>query len=235
MKRVLVLQHIEHEGLGTIERVLKRRGYYVDYLRLFRGEKVPKTVNGISSLVVLGGSMGVYEEEKYPFIKDEIALIQLAIKMGKPVIGICLGGQLVAKAAGADVYRGRGQEIGWYQIKLTDEGLSDPLLAGLPGEFTVFQWHGDTFDIPDGGKNLASSESFRNQLVKVGRKAYGFQFHLEVTEGMIREWIDINEKELLSMKGDIDPEKILGETPKHIETLNSYGDVVFSRFLDLME
>lgn len=239
-KQVLVIQHVESEGLGTIGNILCKRGFDADFVKVFKSERVPKTIDGYSALIVLGGPMGVYEADVYPFIKDEIALIKNAIKNNIPILGICLGSQLIAEAGGSDVYKGKKKEIGWYKIKLNDEGKRDGLFIGLPDEFTVFQWHGDTFDagtdfksVPS--KNLASSDLFPNQIIKIGKNAYGLQFHLEVTEKMINEWIDVNDKELKSVKAYIKPEKILKDTSTHIETLNKYGEVVFSRFFDLID
>ena len=235
MSRILVLQHVESEGLGIIDGAVKRKGFVADFIRVFKGERIPRNIQRYAGLIVLGGPMGVYEEEIYPFIKDEIALIKSAVKEEIPVLGICLGSQMLAKAAGADVYKGKKKEIGWYDVRLTDEGKRDRLFIGLPDRFIVFQWHGDTFDIPENSKCLASSELFPHQIIKVGKNAYGLQFHLEVTEKMAREWIDVNDKELLSVKSYIDPKQILKDTSAYIETVHRYGEVVFNRFLNLIE
>ena len=234
MSRILVLQHVKSEGLGIIGKALGQRGIAVDFLKIFKGDRIPKSINGYDGLIVLGGPMGVYEEDVYPFIKDEITLIKNALKNNVTVLGICLGAQLLAKAAGADVYKGKKKEIGWYKVELTDEGKRDGLFIGLPEEFTALQWHGDTFDIPENSKRLALSELFPHQIIKVGKNAYGLQFHLEVTEEMIKEWIDVNDKELASVKAYINPKKILKDTPEHIETIHNYGEIVFLRFLALL-
>jgi GMP synthase-like glutamine amidotransferase len=237
MKKVLILQHVEHEGLGIIDGLLKRRwfvtAYVLEYVRLYRGEEIPRSVDGYSAIIVLGGPMGVYEEDIYPFIRDEIVFIQQAMKECVPTIGICLGAQLIAKAAGATISSGKKKEIGWYLLRLTDEGREDPLMKCLPDPLPVFQWHGDTFDIPDGAINLASSELFPNQAIRVGRSAYGLQFHLEVTEDMVREWIAVNRAELEGVNEYIDPEAILKETPHVLPALDSFGGLFFQRFLDL--
>ena len=237
MSRILVLQHVKSEGLGIIGKALGQRGIAVDFLKIFKGDRIPKSINGYDGLIVLGGPMGVYEEEIYPFIKDEIALIKNALKNNIPILGICLGAQLLAKAAGADVYKGKKKEIGWYKVELTDEGKREGLFIGLPEEFTVFQWHGDTWGQISNlspAKCLASSELFPNQIIKIGKNAYGLQFHLEVTAEMIREWIDVNDKELASVKAYINPKKILKDTPENIETIHRYGEIVFLRFLALL-
>lgn len=233
MKKVLVLQNVEHEGLGMLARLLKGRGLTPEHVRLYLGEEVPRTVDGYSAIIVLGGPMGVYEEDIYPFIRDEIVFIQQAMKECVPTLGICLGAQLIAKAAGATISSGKKKEIGWYPLRLTDEGREDPLMKCLPDPLPVFQWHGDTFDIPEGAINLASSELFPNQAIRVGRSAYGLQFHLEVTEDMVREWLEVNRGELEGLNEYIDPEAILKETPHVLPALNSFGSLFFQRFLDL--
>lgn len=226
MRRVLIIQHVDHEGPGTIRGAL--RGFEVDILKVYR-ERVPRSLDGYSALVVLGGPMGVYEEDRHPFLSDEMRLIEHAVKRGIPTLGVCLGSQLIARAAGARVYKGKAKEIGWYDISLTPEGKRDPLLLGLPSTLEVFQWHGDTFDIPTGGVCLASSALFANQAVRVG-SAYGFQFHLEVTADMVSEWIEVNREELEPLKGKIDPGAIAAKTPAKLPALHAAGGAVLARF-----
>lgn len=239
MSRILVLQHVEGEGLGTIDGILKKQGIDRHFIKPFKNQRIPKTPDGYSGLIVLGGPMGVYEDDLYPFIKDEITLIDKALRKDIPILGICLGAQMLAKAGGAKVFKGGKKEIGWYKVGLTDDGKRDRLFIGLPDEFIVFQWHGDTFDMGTDLKSvhnkcLASSELFPHQIIRVGKMAYGLQFHLEVTEGMIKDWVDANDRELVSL-GYINPEGILKETPKNIKTLNRLGEVVFSRFFEMTE
>lgn len=232
MKKVLVVQQVPHEGLGIIGPLLERNGFAPDFLKAYEKRPAPRSIEGYSALVVLGGPMGVYEEKEYPFIKDEIRLIESAMKTNTPALGICLGAQLMAAAAGARVYKGKAKEIGWYEATLTEEGMDDRLFMGLSDEFTVFQWHGDTFDLPRGSVLLASSELFQNQAVRIGSRAYAVQFHLEVTEKMITEWIEVNSEEL---KGVIDPVNILRDTKEKIGGLYAYGRTVIERFLRLVD
>ena len=234
MARALVIRHVPHEGLGIIKRPLEK-DFTVEYFDMYRGAALPPTTDGYDALIVMGGPMGVYEDDVYPFIRSELRLIESALKKRVPTLGICLGSQLLAKAAGAEVYKGKAKEIGWYKVELDLESGEDWLFLGFPDEFTVFQWHGDTFDLPKGGVRLASSELFPNQVIKVGPCAYGIQFHLEVTEEMIREWLMINSDELAGLKGKIDPEKILKETPANIEGLHSLGRALVARFLRMAE
>ena len=235
MKKVLVIQHVRSEGLGTIGPELKKAGIGADFIKVFDNEDIPEKAGGYSALIVMGGPMGVYEEEAHPFIKDELNLIRNTLKEDLPVLGVCLGSQMLAKAAGAQVFKGKTKEIGWYNTALTEEGLKDRLFIGFPSEFTVFQWHGDTFGIPENSVNLATSRLFKNQVIRVGKRAYGLQFHLEVTEEMIRDWIRVNGEELKAVKDYIDPEAIIRETPSRITELKRFASALVSRFLRMIE
>src|SRR2546428_5167674 len=191
MPRLLVLQHIGCEPLGLIEPALKERGMEYRYVRLFAGEAIPKDLSGWDGLIALGGPMSANDGERLGFIDDELRLLTKLLEAGMPALGICLGAQLIAKAAGAKVIAGEEKEIGWYPLTLTEEGKKDRLLDGLPGTFPVFQWHGETFDIPSGAVCLAGSERYSNQAFRLGEKEYGLQFHLETTQPMIIEWLDL--------------------------------------------
>lgn len=230
VKRALVITHVAHEGLGIFRRPLER-DFIVERLDMHRGAEPPSRIDGFDALIVMGGPMGVYEEEKHPFIKKELRLLESALKKRVPVLGVCLGAQLLARAAGARVYKGGAREIGWHRVALEDEAISDRLFTGFPDEFTVFQWHGDTFDIPSGAVRLASSVLFPNQVIKAGPNAYGVQFHFEVTESMVREWLAINRDELAEAR--IDAGAVLAGTPSAIGEVNRLGNMLFSRFLRL--
>ena len=234
MARALVIRHVSHEGLGIMKRPIERDSA-VEYIDIFRGASVPSSIDGYDGLVVLGGPMGVYEDGRYPFIKPELKLIEDALKKRIPLLGICLGSQLLAKAAGSRVYKGNAKEIGWHDVTLTEDADNDWLFLGFPDRFRAFHWHGDTFEVPQGALMLASSALFPNQVIKVGAAAYGIQFHLEVTEQMIREWITVNEDELASLKGVVDPRAVIEETPTQIEALNRLGSALASRFSRMVE
>ncbi len=212
---VLFIKHITIEGPGTIADFLEDNKIPYAIIDLSYGDKVPKLEKDFQSIICLGGPMNVYEEEKFPFLKDEDILLRRVIEEKITFLGICLGAQLIAKAAGAKVTKNPEKEIGWYKIVLNDYGLNDDLFKDLPEIFPVFQWHGDTFSIPDGGIRLAFSELCQNQIMKYGRNAYGIQFHVEITKEMIIQWADAYKAELESLKGIVsDKQKMVEDYDK---------------------
>ena len=203
MPRLLVLQHIACEHLGLIEPALKQRGMEYRYVRPFAGELLPKDLAGWDGVIALGGPMSANDGERLGFIADELRLLAKVLETGMPALGICLGAQLIAKAAGGEVTACEEREIGWYPLTLTEDGGKDRLLTGLPGTFPVFQWHGETFDIPRGAVRLAGSERYANQAFRLGEKVYGLQFHLETTAPMIIEWLDLYREEHAKCGGTV--------------------------------
>jgi GMP synthase-like glutamine amidotransferase len=153
----------------------------------YTGEKLPN-VGEISSLIVMGGAMGANDDHRHPFLADLKNLIRTVVTARIPYLGICLGGQLLAAALGAKVVSNRWEELGTLNVTLTEEGKTDPLFAGIPEEFSTFQWHHDSFDIPENGVLLATSPACPHQAFRVGDSAWGVQFHPEVTEQIIRDW-----------------------------------------------
>ena len=156
------------------------------YVDLWASEEEHLPVDHAQALVFMGGSMSV--NDPLPWLRREERYLMQAIASGVPVLGVCLGAQLLAKCLGARVYAMERKEIGWYPIRFTEAGLSDPLFVGLPPEETIFQWHGDTFDLPAGCERLAGSELCANQAFRCGSDLYGLQFHLEVTPATIVDW-----------------------------------------------
>jgi GMP synthase (glutamine-hydrolysing) len=234
MKPVLALRHVAHEGLGTIEDVLRREQLVFSVVDLFRESLRTFNPEQLAGLIVMGGPMNVDETDRHPFLADEVKWIRQSVDSGLPVLGICLGSQLLAKALGSRVYPNRVKEIGWYEIGLTAATESDPLLGDCRPTETVFQWHGDTFDLPEGAVQLARSEQCENQAFRYGRAAYGLQFHLEVTPEIIASWLgepgNCGELDGLDY---IDPEAIRRQTPERIDPLKSLGDRVLGRFAAL--
>lgn len=193
---VLILKNITTEGPGTIGDFLVKEGIPLRIVELGSGETSPP-LDKFDTLVVLGGPMGVYEMETFPHLMTGSRIIREAINRNMKVLGICLGSQMTAYCLGADVYPGPEKEIGWYHIELTGDGLKDPLMRKLAThprvgdfwrKFKVLHWHGDTFDLPPGATLLASSALYRNQAFRFGDRVYGFQFHMEVTKDIIRQW-----------------------------------------------
>jgi GMP synthase-like glutamine amidotransferase len=195
---VLIVKHLENEDAGTMLDYLHEKAIPYKKLRLYAGDAFPQSLDDISHLVVLGGTMNVYEEDKFPYLKDEDVFIKRAISNNIPYFGICLGAQLLCKALGERVYKADHRETGVMAVTLSD--IADPdglcILKHAPKKFMTVQWHGDTFDIPAGGSMLASSDLVRNQAFVVNGNAFGMQFHLEVTEAMVRDWFkDLPEKD----------------------------------------
>ncbi len=226
--KFLVIQHEACEPLGAFENGLEERGIEYEYVRLFE-EDVPENLDGYSGLIIMGGPMNVYQEDEYPFLRAEDVLIKEALKNNLPILGVCLGAQLIAKAAGARVKKGSKKEIGWYKIRLTEEGKRDPVFSMFEEEFRVFQWHGDTFDIPDGAVKLAEN-SLYNQAFRI-KNAYALQFHIEVTEEIIKDWMRKYDEEVRSLKGQIDPEEILKDTGRYIGQLNRLSHQFLSTWI----
>jgi len=187
---ILILKNVATEGPGTIEDFLVHNNMHYTIIDLARHEV--ESAAGYHTLIMLGGPMSVNEEHEYPYLTQEMKLAEQFMKEGKKVLGFCLGAQLMAKALGAKVYPGTEKEIGWYDIELRDAGMHDQRMAHLAPEkksCKVFQWHGETFDIPQGAERLAMSALYPNQAFRYGNKAYAFQFHIEVSKQMIFDWL----------------------------------------------
>ncbi|HEX9144737.1 MAG TPA: gamma-glutamyl-gamma-aminobutyrate hydrolase family protein [Candidatus Binatia bacterium] len=236
MKKVLVFQHVPHEDLGTLNNLLRLAGFEIHTMK-FWSAGAPANLEGFAALIVLGGPMGVYEADKYSYLTAETELIETAVKNDLPLLGICLGSQLIANALGARVYPSGIKEIGWYDLTPTADAGNDPLLRHLNATEKVFQWHGDTFDLPNGAIHLASSPLCPNQAFRYGRNAYALQFHLEVDSKMIDTWLDVlqNRDEIAGLHGEFDPTIIRDETTRHIGRLENLSRLVFGDFIRLLE
>jgi GMP synthase (glutamine-hydrolysing) len=185
--RVVVLQHIACEPPGVYEDVLRERGAEIRRVELDRGDGLPDW-RDFDAVVAMGGPMAAYDDGLLPWLGPEKRLIGGAVRAGVPFWGACLGAQLLAASLGARVYPGPRPEIGLLSVDLTAEAAADPVFAGLPRVLPTFQWHGDTFDLPDGAVRLARSAAYPNQAFRWGRSAYGLQFHLEVSPDLASEW-----------------------------------------------
>jgi GMP synthase-like glutamine amidotransferase len=231
---VTIIKHIDIEGPGTFGDFLNDDGISYDVIDVFNGEPLPGSLSDTSAVIVLGGPMNVYEEDKHPFLKQENEFLKEVIENGLPTLGFCLGAQLIAKAKGALVKKNPQKEIGWFDVSLTENGLSDPLFQGFQGVCDVFQWHGDTFDIPDGAVRLAESDLCPNQAYRIGNNIYGLQFHVEVTDKMIYQWIDAYRDEVDSLKGIVDPDQIIADTKTKSESYKAQARLFCANFVKLI-
>lgn len=218
MKNVLVIQNARLEGPGTIGDLLQSDGFSIQTI-LAKKEKIPPLDH--TMLLVLGAPESANDDLQY--LKDEMALIKEAVQKNIPTLGICLGSQLMAKALGAKVYPGPKKEIGFYHDLIHDEKSS--LFFGIKSPFTVFHWHGDTFDIPPGAQRLAHSQSY-NQAFRYG-SAVGLQFHLEVNSDIVQSWLDHTHEELPQY---ISPSKIRSELDLHIDMVQSNMKAFYKNF-----
>lgn len=197
---VTVVQHLAFEDLGSFEPVLRERGHAIEVLQA-GVDDVGSAIRQAECLVVLGGPIGVYETEAYPFVVDEIEALRERLSARRPTLGICLGAQLMAAALGARVYPGGHKEIGWGALQLTPAGQASPLrhLDGVP----VLHWHGDTFDLPDGCDLLASTELYERQAFSLGPKVLGLQCHPEAEARRFERWLIGHGGELASAGIDV--------------------------------
>jgi GMP synthase-like glutamine amidotransferase len=231
-KPLLVLQHIWCETPGLFLDLLRERRCPVETVRLYEGDQVPSDLSPFSGLLVMGGPMSANDEREYPWLEAEDRLLKQALALDFPTLGICLGSQLIAKAAGGTVRAGPRKEIGWYPVRLTVAARRDRLFRGLPETFEVFQWHGEYFDTPPGAVSLASSDLYQCQAFSIGQNVYGLLFHLEVTAAMVADWMVTFRDELTGVQEYIRPEAILEWLPQRIDALNRQARMVFGGFCE---
>jgi GMP synthase (glutamine-hydrolysing) len=180
-RTVCVIQHVACETLGRIEDALKAEGLGLEIFRTYEQNPLPQTIEAYKGVILMGGPMGVYEQDRYGHLTSEMRLMAQAAKENKPVLGVCLGSQLLAAALGASVSKSGFKEIGWHPVTLTDSAMHDPLWSGVPRSFHALHWHGDIFTLPNGALSLARSDLTEFQAFRYGANAYGFLFHMEVT------------------------------------------------------
>jgi GMP synthase (glutamine-hydrolysing) len=185
--KILACTHVPQEGLGYLEELLPQLGVTYEYQELYQ-DPHPRPLAGYQGLIVMGGSMNVDQVQEYPFLRTDYHYIEEALKLGMPILGFCLGAQLLAKVLGAKVYRNSQPELGWYDLNLV-AAVDHKIFEGFPQRCKVFQSHGDTFDLPQGAQLLASTTGCKHQAFSWQEKAIGLQFHLEVTADMIKEWL----------------------------------------------
>ena len=229
MASVYVLQHIYCETPGIISGCLETEGVIADSIRTFEGKPIPQSMANASGLIVMGGPMSVYDQAQFPFLIAEQRLIEQALNDGKPVLGVCLGSQLLATTLGVEVKSGAQKEIGWHPVTLTESAATDALWKDLPAQFTAYHWHGDVFDLPHGAVSLAASERTPCQGFRYGENAYGFLFHMEVTEQIIKNMVVEFEEELKAEA--IAAESIIPKIKDYLSKLQAIGGEVFGRWV----
>lgn len=232
MKTALALRHVPFEHLGVLQPLLEARGYRVRYVDVGVQPVPADEIDAADLLVVLGGPIGAYDDETYPFVCDEAKAIAQRMAARKPLLGICLGAQLMARALGAAVKPMGVKEIGFAPVTLTAEGANSPL-ATLADGTPVLHWHGDRYDLPPGARRLASTAVCAEQAFAVGDHALGLQFHLEANLGELEAWLIGHAAELGA--AGIDPRTLRALAPALAERLSQRAREVFTAWLDRAE
>ena len=236
MPRLLVFQHVAVEPLGTLDELIRARGHRIRFHNFERHPDAQPDVDKYRGLIVLGGPMNVDDQHRRPHLKTELLAIERALEQGKPVLGICLGAQLLAHVLGAPVTRHSQAEIGWYDLQISAAGRSDPVL-GIAGErLPAFQWHAYTYGLPRDAAHLASSATCEQQAFRWGTNAYGFQFHLEADAAVIERWLGLPSfrAELLAAGVPADEQAIRAQTAQLVAATRDTAAAVFNNFLDLV-
>jgi GMP synthase-like glutamine amidotransferase len=217
-------QHVPYEGIGNIEPWLIAKGYEITSTRFYKADQLPD-YKKVDLLIVMGGPMSVNHEGNFPWLAAEKEFIRNCIGAEKPVLGICLGSQLIANAMGARVYRNPEKEIGWFPVQ--GIGHSDSSIFRFPYAFEVFHWHGDTFDLPEGAIQLASSEATKNQAFQLGKSVIGIQFHPETTPALLNEMLSHGRQELVKSGYVQSEQEILAIRPQQYQVISSLmGEVL---------
>lgn len=223
MSEFLVIQNTRIEGIGTLGELLKADGFGIKTI-LAKNEKIPEVKQ--DAIIILGAPESANDD--LPYLKQEMDLIQDSVKKEIPVLGICLGSQLIAKAFGARVYKGPKKEIGFYEDVEFDNRTRSNLFNGINGPSLVFHWHGDTFDLPEGAIRLAHSKDYQNQAIKIG-SAVGIQFHLEVDEPTIKLWLEKSSEELSKIPY-VSADAIKKQIPQKIGTIRNNLEIFYKNF-----
>lgn len=220
--RVLVIENMAHSNLGQVGTALAEAGAEIDLRQPFIGDGLPTEIHQHDALVVLGGDQSAVDDHIHPYLPELASLMRAFADADKAVLGICLGSQLLARAHGAENLLGRTREFGWHGVTLTAEGERDPVLSAAGNVFTSFEWHSDSFTLPEGAVHLATNPAVANQAFRVGRAAYGMQFHFEAGTRVVEDWNRIFEDQIMGL----DPhwlERYPEHAARHAETADAAG------------
>ncbi len=236
MARVLVLQHVAAEPLGLLDPMLRRQGHRIRYVNFARQPDYQPRLDRYHALIVLGGPMQIGQSRRYPHLDVECRLIEQAFKRDVPVLGICLGAQLMAHVLGGRVGPAERAEIGWYRIEPTKQAAADRVMSAWQRSHPVFQWHHWGFDCPPDALELATHADSGCQAFATGQSAWGFQFHLELDQRLIHRWLSLPFylEDLASSGLDVEPEHIRRETTEHLPNTLQLADQVFGNWLELL-
>jgi GMP synthase (glutamine-hydrolysing) len=230
MANVIALRHIAFEDAGTIGNLLARRGAIIEYVDAGVDDLLAIEAATPDLLIVLGGPIGVYDTDHYPFLADEIGFIEQRLVSGRPMLGICLGAQLIARAAGCRVFPGPEKEIGYAPIELTAEGMTSPLASLEMCAFNVLHWHGDTFDLPPGAARLASTDITQNQAFSLGPHVLALQFHIEAEPAKFERWLIGHAVEIAA--AGLDVGELRRDNALHGPAVAAAGQAVLKAWLD---
>lgn len=228
MSRALILRHVDVEGPGRIASALAEAGISSEVVATGRGEALPDDLTPFSALVVMGGPMGVYEEDTHPFLREERRLIREALAKEIPTLGVCLGSQLLAAALGAEVRPSGGWELGFHDVRLREGAARDPLFREVPATFAPLHWHGDVFDLPEGAISLASSQQTEHQAFRYGDFAWGLLFHLEATAEHVRAMANAFPHDV--HRANLEPSRLLAMAEASEAALDAIASHVFGAF-----
>jgi GMP synthase (glutamine-hydrolysing) len=228
-RKAIVLRHVAFEDLDSFAAILERHGFAIAYYEAGVDDLAAIDPLAPDLLVVLGGPIGVYEDAAYPFVRDELRLIERRLAADRPILGICLGAQLMAKALGGAVYPGNGKEIGWAPLTLTEAGRASCLAHLAPEKTAVLHWHGDTFDLPAGATRLASTPRYPNQAFAWG-KSLALQFHVEATARGLERWFIGHAGEIAATDG-VDVASLRRDTARWAPNAERQGALMLNAWL----
>jgi GMP synthase-like glutamine amidotransferase len=231
--RIHFIQHVAYESPGYLVQWATEQNHTVSFTKMFESPVFP-SIDDFDWLIVMGGPMGVYDEDKFSFLETEKEFIHSVIGAGKKVLGICLGSQLVAEALGAKVYPHSQKEIGWWPVKKTADGKTNPVIESLPDEYITFHWHGDTFDLPAGSVHLLQSDACPHQAYLYNDQVMGLQFHMEAIPDLVKAMVENGRSELVPNTW-IQSEKDIQVNQEHYAANNRLISDLLTAFVTISE